>query len=509
MFSNLSFRYKAPLSLAAAILLTAIAVAGWLAVQDFQDSRDNMRVETARLGATLAYSIRHALLHDDVWQTYQIIRSPGMGMSGQVDDQELLVLDAANRIYCSNQPRRFPVQSVLAADDTRYGRLKQYLTQSWKGDTRFLDGVVPGRLVHLVPVLSPDGVRLGTLIVSQSEPALMQRVLSSAIRILMPTMIVMAVMLPAGWLWGRRLAAPIRNLAGIVERVGRDPAHEIDIPKLAQRDEVGMLAMRCADMIQQLRVKEALEKQLLASERLNAIGLVGSGIAHEISNPIGGMLNTIDTHLRFRYPDGATKKTLAFLQRGLSQIQTAMAALLMEVRAESHDLSPDDLEDMRLLVGHQAEDKGVSLAWHNDIPGPLPMPAVPIRQILLNLLLNAIKAAPNGSVIEARVELPHQGLVITVANSGEPIPKDCLERLFGSENLNPEQPGRLGLWVVGQLARRLDGKIVVESVPGNTVLTVTIPLTASNMNHADAADETRGRRTDSGRRHTNHPDEES
>jgi two-component system NtrC family sensor kinase len=509
VFSNISFRYKVPFSLAAAILLTAAAVSGWLTVQDFQDNREAVREQAARLGATLAHSIRHTLVHDDVWQTYQIIRSPGMVKPNHADDEELLVLDVTNRVYCSSNPRRFPVQSSLAADDARYGPLWRYLVQSWQGDVSFRDDLVPGRLVLLVPVISEAGGRVGTLILSHPVQTLAQRLYDSAMHVLLPTALLMAIMLPAGWLWGRQLAAPIRHLAGIVERVGRDPAVDIDIPKVTQRDEVGLLAERCGDMIQQLRVKEALEKQLLTSERLSAIGQVSSGIAHEINNPLGGMLNAIDTHLRFRSPDAATKKTLAFLQRGLHQIQAAMTALLMEVRADSHDLSPDDLEDIRFLVSHQAEDKGVSLAWCTDLPGPLSLPAVPIRQIMLNLLLNAIKAAPSGSAINSRVALLPDTLAITVANCGEPIPQDCLDRLFGGKELQQEQSGRLGLWVVGQLTRRLKGEIVVESVPGNTTFTVIIPLPASDSGHADALHKPSGRAMNFGRRHTTESDEET
>ena len=484
-------------------------MSGWLTAQDFQDSRNDARTQAARLGATLAYSIRHTLIHDDVWQTYQIIRSPGLVMSNQADDEEFLVLDTANRVFCSSHPRRFPVQSALAADDARYGRLQQYLAQSWPGDTRFQEDLVPGRFVQLVPIVSEAGGRIGTLIMSLPAQTLTQRFSASAMRILLPTALLIAVMLPLGIMWGRRLVAPIRQLAGIVERVGRVPAVEIDIPNVLQRDEVGLLASRCGDMIQQLRVKETLEKQLLASERLNAMGLVSSGIAHEINNPLLGMLNTIDTHLRFRSPDSATEKTLAFLQRGLYQIQTAMAGLLMELRAESHNLSPDDLEDVRLLVRHQVDDKEVSLAWRAGLSAPLSLPAVPIRQILLNLLLNAIKAAPNGSVIDVRVELMPDSLTITVANQGEAIPKDCLDRLFGAKVLSPEQPGRLGLWVVGQLTRRLNGEIGVESIPGNTTFTVMIPLLAAKSGNADELHKPNARNMDSIRRHSAENDEET
>ncbi len=151
----------------------------------------------------------------------------------------------------------------------------------------------------------------------------------------------------------------------------------------------------------------------------------------------------------------------------------------------------------------------MSLAWRADLSGPLPLPAVPIRQIMLNLLLNAIKAAPSGSVVNARVELMPEGLVVTVANRGEPIPKACLDRLFGGKELDPEHPGRIGLWVVGQLTRRLKGEIGVESVPGKTTFTVRIPLPAVKTGDANALHQPRGWNTDAGRRHPTESDEES
>jgi len=137
------------------------------------------------------------------------------------------------------------------------------------------------------------------------------------------------------------------------------------------------------------------------------------------------------------------------------------------------------------------------------------LPAAPIRQIMLNLLLNAIKAAPSGSVVNARVEVMSGALIVTVANRGEPIPKVCLDRLFGGKDLNPEQPGRLGLWVVGQLTRSLKGEVSVESVPGNTTFTVIIPLPAATTASANPLQQPRGAVTDAVRRHPTESDEES
>jgi two-component system NtrC family sensor kinase len=479
LLDNLSFRHKATFTLAVAILVTTTAVSGWLTVQDVQDAKEQLRDHTARLGSTLAYSIRHTLVHDDVWQTFLTIRSTGIAQSAGTDT-EAIVLDATNEVYCASHPGHFPVSSRLSRDEPRFGRLEQYLQHEWPGDARFVEDLVPDTMVYLMPVLSADGDRLGSLVLSQSVPSLAVSLVHSAGHVLLPTSVLMAVILPAGWLWGRKLSEPIKHLAGVVARVGHEPAHKIDIPQVSQQDEVGLLARRFGEMIQQLRAKEDLEKQLLSSERLNAIGLVTASVAHEINNPLGGMLNTIATHLGYRPTDSAMEKTLLFLQRGLRQIQTTMAALLSEVRAEEHQLSPEDLQDVILLVANQAEDKGVSLDWASELEMPAPLPAVPVRQLLLNLLLNAIKAAPRASVIKACIRRVGNDLSMTVANSGAAISEECLDRLRGDKELNPEQSGRLGLWVVAQLVRRLRGQVAVESTADGTVFTVVLPLAGSN-----------------------------
>ena len=95
---------------------------------------------------------------------------------------------------------------------------------------------------------------------------------------------------------------------------------------------------------------EPLEEQIMAQDRLAAIGRVAAGVAHEINNPLGGLLTAIDTYrhrpVDLKHPD----RTLDLIERGLNQIHAIVSALLVESRLESRALNPHDIEDVETLI---------------------------------------------------------------------------------------------------------------------------------------------------------------
>ena len=246
------------------------------------------------------------------------------------------------------------------------------------------------------------------------------------------------------------------------------------------RDEIGRLGLEFQRMLAGLREKEALERQMIASDRLAAIGRLTAGIAHEINNPLGGMLNAISTFKRHGSADPLTARTLSMIERGLTQIKETVAALLVEARVESHALTHQDIEDTHTLVLADAQAQSVGLEWHNEIEAPLPLPSTPARQILINLLLNAVKAAGRDGQVQCRTALDDGALRIEVANDGRHIPSEKLPYLFEPFSLLSSEGHGLGLWVSYQIVQQLGGKISASSEPGRTLFTVTLPLQASH-----------------------------
>jgi len=162
------------------------------------------------------------------------------------------------------------------------------------------------------------------------------------------------------------------------------------------------------------------------------------------------------------------------LDRGLQQIQHAVSALLVEARLDGRPLTPADLEDVRTLAQPKSVGSGATLAWENGLAGPVPLPANLVRQLLLNLMLNAQQAVDPGGRVAVQIARARGGLQILVENSGEPIPPERLARLFEPyPSRYPDRQG-LGLWVCWQIVTQLGGTI--EAQERGTRLCVHLPI---------------------------------
>jgi signal transduction histidine kinase len=224
----------------------------------------------------------------------------------------------------------------------------------------------------------------------------------------------------------------------------------------------------------------------MKSERLGAIGRLASGIAHEVNNPLGGMLMTLDT-LRQKggLPEHAGK-TLDLLERGLKQIQETVAALLVQARDQRRPLTAHDLEDVRTLIHPQVLKKSQHLEWSARLPEDAKLPAAACRQILINLLLNAVQASAEQGRIRVDIAAREGGLGLTVINDAEAIPGEVMEHLF-EPFVGARSGGHgLGLWVTYQMVRQLSGRITAACAQGEVRFDVWLPLEEFPCDNASA-----------------------
>jgi len=195
-----------------------------------------------------------------------------------------------------------------------------------------------------------------------------------------------------------------------------------------------------------------------------------------VNNPLGGMLMALD-NLKQRgplYP--AVAKTMALLERGLQQVAGTVGALLVEARVAPRPLASHDFDDVHTLVEPQATARQLALHWHVEVPDSVELPAGFVRQILINLLLNAIQASEPGGRVRLHAVAAANDLRLVVANAGAPLPDAVREHLF-----EPFVSGRvgghgLGLWVTYQTVIQLGGRIAADCGEGEVVFTVTLPL---------------------------------
>ena len=479
MLSNVSYRYKIPASLSLVIVVTALAVAVPLISGTNETTKRDLVDHALSLGKTLAGAVQPALLHDDMWQAYEIITTPlDRALQQRLGQPTIVVVDAQGAVYVASDPKRFPATQRLASLGPLSSKLADIITRP-SDAPMVLEGLDPKLSIMAVPVLSTDKTQLGTVILEYSRDIYQQRVLETIRKVAASTAITLAILVPLGWLWGKQIASPLLRLSSAIQQVARAPAATVAFKAPAGKDEIAELGATFNNMVDGLREREALKEEVLASERLAAIGRLTAGIAHEINNPLGGMLNAISTYKRQRSGAPAyVDRTMSLLERGLTQIRETVAALLVEARLESRALTSHDIEDVHTLLLPNVQGKHVRLHWQNDVTEPLPLPSTEVRQILLNLLLNAVEAVDHHGRVSSAITPSDTELKVRIENDGANLTDDQLQRLFEPFAESRHKGKGLGLWMTYQLATQLRGRIEAQSKPGQTVFTVTLPIAA-------------------------------
>jgi two-component system, NtrC family, sensor kinase len=477
MLRNLTYRYKIPLRGTVLILITATIVTASLIFRAYDDLKHDLLINSEGMSRILARTVIPALLRDDVWQAYEIINAPFHGTPHEqgIHAETVILLDAHRQIYVSTQPKRYPMLAELSAAGPSYTALDHAITDSRDMLPRAVE-VPESQYIYMVTPIVSDGVLLGTLVMAYSKSLFVPRFINFAQRAALTTLLVLVLVVPVSWYWGSRMAQPLVQLASCMGRVGSTFPQEMDCDLYESRDEIGQVGAQFKRMLQELQEKEELKRQMMVSDRLAAVGRITAGIAHEINNPLGGMLNAINTFKHHGNIDPRTVKTMSLLERGLLQIKDTVGALLVEARPDQHELSPHDIEDVRRLVLATVERPTVRFHWRNAVDSQLPLPSAPVRQMLLNLLLNAAQAVEVDGSVSCEIGCVEGRLEIEVANSGKHISAEQMEHLFEPFSSGRESGHGLGLWVTYQIVQQLRGEISVTSLPGDTRFAIVLPL---------------------------------
>jgi signal transduction histidine kinase len=477
---DLSFRYKIPLWSSVLIIATALVVSGSLMRHAYNDLKQDLFISADSLGRTLAKTLFPAILHDDIWRAFETVNAPFYRTTPEnpVQAKNILVLNDRQQILVSTQPKTMRMLADIRTFDTEHAQLAERIAAMQGTDTQAFELPGSDHIFVAVPIADEEA-RLGTLVITYSKKVLFNRFVDTAWGAAAIGLLVLAVLLPVNWYWGQRMAVPLVQLAGRMGEFRDRLPPDIEPGLYAYRDELGRLFEAFNVMLQQLKEKALLEKQMLQSERLAAVGRLAASIAHEINNPLGGMLTAINTLKSHGEPDARTLKTVSLIERGLMQIKDTVAALLVEARLRSRSLSPHDIEDVRTLLTPAAQKKRLEVEWNNALRSDVVLPATFVRQILLNLLMNAIQAAAHR--VSCVIGCNGESLRLAVVNDGKTISAEQMEHLFEPFSRHSDSGSGLGLWVTYQIVHQHGGRITAESVDGQTRFVVTLPLPAGEQ----------------------------
>ncbi len=460
---------KAPSMVVAFMLAVSVFITHAVLERQRETQERHLNVVSATFLQGMASAVLPYVLREDVWEVFDAIERSAT-LSGGMGRVSVVITDARHRTLAASDPAGVPLGSDQSFREAAFtGRADLVVDE-------------PEGKAHARKVLTYQGRDIGRIFADYDiTPLLAER--REVLRTLVLTNGALTLLLAALAYWTiRRMLFPLAKLSRHIARSTTGPLQPIALDGVGPRDhEFARLYRRYNSLVEALAEREELTRQLAAEERVASLGRLASGMAHEINNPLGGLFNAIDTLKSHGDKTSARRASVDLIERGLRGIRDVVRTALATYRAdrEQRDLTPADLDDMRLLVEPEVRRKSVVLEWRNAMGGDLAVPASAARQILLNLLLNAVAAVPDRGSVKVAIERTAAGLLLAVEDSGPGLPAAAKDLLTG-RSTRPLELGEgtgLGLWLCRRLAHELGGDIAASPAQaGGTRIVVSIPL---------------------------------
>jgi signal transduction histidine kinase len=315
----------------------------------------------------------------------------------------------------------------------------------------------------------------GTLAVGFSLEPVEQRIEVMVSRLVVIALLVIAVNSVISAISMEWLIRPILALHQVMQRAARG-----DLSARAstrRHDEIGELARAFNGMMDELeesREREQVRRSQLAhTEKMAAVGTLAAGVAHEVNNPVAGVLACIENMQADPDNREMREQYLGLIHDGVKRIERTVANLLDFSRPRSMRLGPTSLNQSLTqvldLVRFQLRKAGVEPRLELDPRNPwIAGDHYQIEQLFLNLVLNALQAMPDGGTLTLRTRRQGAWEVVEVADTGTGIPEAIRERIFDPFFTTREvgQGTGLGLSVSYNIAAAHGGGIEVETVEG-------------------------------------------
>jgi two-component system NtrC family sensor kinase len=337
----------------------------------------------------------------------------------------------------------------------------------------------------------PDQKVLGVLDITMSLAEVDRGMHTSQMRLLLFAVIaISAFSLIIYWLVQGIVLKPLNQIITATKHVATgDLNYTIELDK---RDEIGALAQSFNDMTRQLA---ETQRQLYQSEKLASIGRLAAGVAHEINNPLTGVLTYSSYLLKRASGQPEIKDDLEVIVRETKRCREIIKGLLDFARPSPPEKRRSDINE---VINRSVRILQNQLARHHikleqnlapDLP-PVNIDVDQMQQVLVNLLLNAKDAmAEKGGTLTLTTSRAHlekapnpppapHGVQIQVRDTGCGIAPENLPKIFEPFFSTKGQEGNgLGLAIVWSLLEKHNGKITVESEVGKgTTFRIVLPV---------------------------------
>jgi len=362
------------------------------------------------------------------------------------------------------------------------------------------------------PILDSGGRRVGMLYAGFLEAPFLEAKEETWLTIAAAFLIAVAATVPLFLRWARGIFKPLERMTRTIARVdGGDLAARTG--QVENRDEIGLVASeldRLLDGIQardaelrlwnaQLSEKaeqrtlelrdtaerlETTTRQLVMSEKLAAIGEITAGVAHEINNPIAVMQGNLEIIRDLMGPAAEEARTeFRLIDQQMHRITEIVTKLLQFAKPQEYARLAEEYDpagviaDTLPLVQHLLRKTMIAVEREDRATRFVQMNRTELQQVLVNLVVNAIHAMPEGGRLGLRTFDSGSGVAIEVSDTGEGMTAEVAARIFDPFFTTKAREGTgLGLSISRMLMAQHGGSIAVRSQRGEgTTFTLWLP----------------------------------
>jgi signal transduction histidine kinase len=291
---------------------------------------------------------------------------------------------------------------------------------------------------------------------------------------------------------GKKLTNPLVNLSKTMDKITETGDLEsADFTPKPRKDEIGTLQDSFSWMVKRLR--KANEERLklmdlsLKAEKMATIGILASGVAHEINNPLGGIILCFKNLTETEMKEADREQHIAVIHSGLQKIQQTVKDLLNFARSSPMEIIPSSIND---LLDESLKLAGFLLGKHNiriirqfqsDMP-KIKVDPSKICQVFLNIIINAVQAMGESGVLTITSRIEKNTCWVKIKDTGPGIDPKLKRKIFDSFFTTKDQSSGtgLGLAVSRTFIKQHGGTIEVETgKKEGAVFIVKLPLTKS------------------------------
>jgi two-component system NtrC family sensor kinase len=388
--------------------------------------------------------------------------------------------------------------AVLGRGERWYGRA--YVVNEW-------------RLTAYEPIRNHSGKIIGILYTGLQEAPFLAVRTAMMLPFLAVAAVGVLVVLGLTYLITRSMIHPLEEMVVASNRIAAgDLDHTVNV---SSADEIGYLAGSFNKMLASLKnmkleleewgrtleekVKARTEElvtvqnQMAQSEKLASLGRMAAGVAHEINNPLGGILAFSTLALEDCEEGHPLHHNLDIIIKQTLRCRETVKGLLDFARQSSSQATLTEINSIidktLLLLENQAifHDIRIVEKFNGSLPQVLIDPGQ-LQQVIVNIALNAVDAMEEVGefTVETDVDLRTQDVLMRFCDTGKGIPNDILPLIF-EPFFTTKKVGKgtgLGLAIVHGIVTRAGGKVEVASSPRGTTFTIRLPIASEGAKNA-------------------------